>query len=84
MSGLEPIPVLPGIATASELMRAVAAGLDTCKFFRRTYMRGHGALAGAVSQRSPSGRLAESIKRTPPNSSLCQTSSLSGLVGGAG
>ena len=33
MSGLEPIPVLPGIATASELMRAVAAGLDTCKFF---------------------------------------------------
>ena len=33
MLGLEPIPVLPGIATASELMRAVAAGLDTCKFF---------------------------------------------------
>jgi 2-dehydro-3-deoxyphosphogluconate aldolase/(4S)-4-hydroxy-2-oxoglutarate aldolase len=28
-----PIPILPGVSTASELMRAVAAGLDTCKFF---------------------------------------------------
>jgi 2-dehydro-3-deoxyphosphogluconate aldolase/(4S)-4-hydroxy-2-oxoglutarate aldolase len=28
-----PIPVLPGVATPSEVMKALAAGLDTMKFF---------------------------------------------------
>ena len=43
-----PIPVLPGIATASEVMRAVAAGLDTCKFFPAVPAGGVGALKALV------------------------------------
>lgn len=39
-----PIPILPGVATASELMRAMAVGIDTCKFFPAVPAGGVGAL----------------------------------------
>jgi 2-dehydro-3-deoxyphosphogluconate aldolase/(4S)-4-hydroxy-2-oxoglutarate aldolase len=39
-----PIPILPGVATASEVMRAMAGGLDTFKFFPAVPAGGVGAL----------------------------------------
>jgi 2-dehydro-3-deoxyphosphogluconate aldolase/(4S)-4-hydroxy-2-oxoglutarate aldolase len=39
-----PIPFLPGIATASELMEAMARGFDTAKFFPATAAGGLAAL----------------------------------------
>jgi 2-dehydro-3-deoxyphosphogluconate aldolase/(4S)-4-hydroxy-2-oxoglutarate aldolase len=39
-----PIPILPGVATASEVMRAAAAGLSTFKFFPAVPAGGVGAL----------------------------------------
>ena len=39
-----PIPILPGIATPSELMRAMGAGLTTFKFFPAVPAGGVGAL----------------------------------------
>jgi 2-dehydro-3-deoxyphosphogluconate aldolase/(4S)-4-hydroxy-2-oxoglutarate aldolase len=39
-----PIPVLPGVATASEVMRAQAKGLSTFKFFPAVPAGGTGAL----------------------------------------
>lgn len=45
---LEPqsIPIVPGVATASEIMRGLAAGLDTFKFFPAVPAGGVGALKG--------------------------------------
>ncbi len=45
---LEPqlMPILPGVATASELMRGLAAGIDTFKFFPAVPAGGMGALKG--------------------------------------
>ena len=39
-----PIPILPGVATASEAMRLLAAGMTTCKFFPAVPAGGVGAL----------------------------------------
>ncbi|MDB5460863.1 MAG: 4-hydroxy-2-oxoglutarate aldolase/2-deydro-3-deoxyphosphogluconate aldolase [Caulobacteraceae bacterium] len=39
-----PIPILPGVATASEVMRAAEAGLSTFKFFPAVPAGGVGAL----------------------------------------
>lgn len=39
-----PIPIVPGVATASEAMRAMAAGIMTCKFFPAVPAGGVGAL----------------------------------------
>lgn len=39
------LPFLPGIATASELMAAMAAGFSTCKFFPASTSGGRGALS---------------------------------------
>ncbi len=41
-----PIPMLPGVATASELMRGMAAGLNAFKFFPAVAAGGVGALRG--------------------------------------
>lgn len=45
---LEPqtIPILPGVATASEIMKGLQAGLDTFKFFPAVPAGGVGALKG--------------------------------------
>jgi 2-dehydro-3-deoxyphosphogluconate aldolase/(4S)-4-hydroxy-2-oxoglutarate aldolase len=45
---LEPqaIPILPGVATASEIMKGLEAGLDTFKFFPAVPAGGAGALKG--------------------------------------
>ncbi len=45
-----PIPFLPGIATASELMEALARGFDTAKFFPATSA---GGLAGLKALAGP-------------------------------
>jgi 2-dehydro-3-deoxyphosphogluconate aldolase/(4S)-4-hydroxy-2-oxoglutarate aldolase len=39
-----PIPILPGVATPSEVMRALAAGITTMKFFPAVPAGGTGAL----------------------------------------
>lgn len=39
------VPVLPGVATASDLMRAVAAGIDTVKLFPADLVGGPAAVA---------------------------------------
>jgi 2-dehydro-3-deoxyphosphogluconate aldolase/(4S)-4-hydroxy-2-oxoglutarate aldolase len=39
-----PIPILPGVATASEAMKALAAGIRTCKFFPAVPAGGAAAL----------------------------------------
>jgi len=39
-----PIPVIPGVATASEIMKCLAAGHDTLKFFPAVPAGGAGAL----------------------------------------
>jgi 2-dehydro-3-deoxyphosphogluconate aldolase/(4S)-4-hydroxy-2-oxoglutarate aldolase len=39
-----PIPILPGVATASEVMRVLAAGITTMKFFPAVPAGGVGAL----------------------------------------
>jgi 2-dehydro-3-deoxyphosphogluconate aldolase/(4S)-4-hydroxy-2-oxoglutarate aldolase len=39
-----PIPILPGVATASEAMKLLAAGITTCKFFPAVPAGGVGAL----------------------------------------
>ncbi len=39
-----PIPILPGVATPSEVMKCLAAGLDTLKFFPAVPAGGVGAL----------------------------------------
>jgi 2-dehydro-3-deoxyphosphogluconate aldolase/(4S)-4-hydroxy-2-oxoglutarate aldolase len=41
-----PIPMLPGVATASELMRGMSAGLSAFKFFPAVPAGGVGALKG--------------------------------------
>jgi 2-dehydro-3-deoxyphosphogluconate aldolase/(4S)-4-hydroxy-2-oxoglutarate aldolase len=41
-----PIPMLPGVATASDVMKAMAAGLDTFKFFPAVPAGGVGAIKG--------------------------------------
>ena len=41
-----PIPILPGVATASEVMKGMTAGLDTFKFFPAVAAGGLGALKG--------------------------------------
>lgn len=41
-----PIPILPGVATASEIMKGLQAGLDTFKFFPAVPAGGVGALKG--------------------------------------
>ena len=41
-----PIPILPGVATASEVMKALAGGHDTFKFFPAVPAGGVGALKG--------------------------------------
>jgi 2-dehydro-3-deoxyphosphogluconate aldolase/(4S)-4-hydroxy-2-oxoglutarate aldolase len=45
---LEPqaLPILPGVATASEIMKGLEAGLDTFKFFPAVPAGGVGALKG--------------------------------------
>lgn len=45
---LEPqaLPILPGVATASEIMKGLQAGLDTFKFFPAVPAGGVGALKG--------------------------------------
>lgn len=45
---LEPqaLPILPGVATASEIMKGLEAGLDTFKFFPAAPAGGVGALRG--------------------------------------
>ncbi len=45
---LEPqaLPILPGVATASEIMKGLEAGLDTFKFFPAAPAGGVGALKG--------------------------------------
>jgi 2-dehydro-3-deoxyphosphogluconate aldolase/(4S)-4-hydroxy-2-oxoglutarate aldolase len=40
-----PIPILPGVATPSEVMRALAAGITTLKFFPAVPAGGVGALS---------------------------------------
>jgi 2-dehydro-3-deoxyphosphogluconate aldolase/(4S)-4-hydroxy-2-oxoglutarate aldolase len=40
------IPIVPGVVTASEIMRGLAAGLDTFKFFPAVPAGGVGALKG--------------------------------------
>jgi len=44
MLGEGPIPILPGVATASELMKAMGSGMDTFKFFPAVAAGGVGAL----------------------------------------
>ena len=60
-----PIPFLPGIATASELMEAMARGFDTAKFFPATSaggLTGLKALAGPFpnARFCPTGGITES------------------------
>jgi len=60
-----PIPFLPGIATASELMEAMARGFDTAKFFPATSaggIAGLKALAGPFphARFCPTGGITES------------------------
>jgi 2-dehydro-3-deoxyphosphogluconate aldolase/(4S)-4-hydroxy-2-oxoglutarate aldolase len=60
-----PIPFLPGIATASELMEAMARGFDTAKFFPATTaggLTGLKALAGPFpnARFCPTGGITES------------------------